>query len=180
MSTFPETNKGPVRVVFQDEARFGRMQDARRCWVPEGVRAIIKHQEVREYTYAYTALCPENGKSVSLLLPLVNSDLMNLFLEEVSRQWKEYRVVMVLDQASWHLSKELKTFDNIRLVPLPPYSPELNPVEHLWEYVREQHLGNFYWNSMDELEDRLVDIFHDLLSQTDTLRSLALYNWMIL
>ncbi len=87
---------------------------------------------------------------------------------------------MALGQASRHMSGELKTFDNIRLVPLPPHSPELNPAEHLRQHVREQYPGNLYCNSMDELEDRQVDIFHNILSQTDILRALALFNLIIL
>ncbi len=95
-------------------------------------------------------------------------------------RWNGYRIVMTLDQASWRMYRKFKTSGAIRLVPLPPNSPELNPAGRLLEYVREQYPGNCYWNPMNELEDRLVDIFQYLLSQTDPLRSLAFFNSMIL
>lgn len=130
--------------------------------------------------YAYTALCPENGEQVSLLLPLVSIEVMNLFLAELSERWKAFRVVICLDQAGWHISPKLKKFDNISLVPLPPYSPELNPVEHLWEYLREQKLGNFYWKSLDHLEDRLVTIFQEIAHEQNIVQSFSHFHWMFL
>lgn len=140
----------------------------------------MKRQEVREYVYAYSALCPRNGEHVSLILPLVNIDAMNVFLAELSEQWKAFRIVLCLDQAGWHISGKLRSFDNIQLLPIPPYSPELNPVEHLWEYIREQKLGNSYWQNLDHLEDRLVDIFQELSGNPDVIRSFAGFHWSFL
>jgi transposase len=137
----------------------------------------VKRQAVREYTYAYTALCPQNGDTVSLLLPAVNTDMMNLFLRELSAQLHQYRVILLLDQAGWHLSEKLETFDNIRILPFPAYSPELNPVENFWKYVRDL-LGNGFWESMDALENRLVDILHDIKFQPDSIQSLTSYPWL--
>ena len=127
--------------------------------------------------YAYTALCPQNGDTVSLILPAVNTDMMNVFLRELSVQLHQYRVILLLDQAGWHLPGKVDTFDNIRLLPFPAYSPELNPVENFWKYVREK-LGNGFWESMDALENRLVDILHDIKFQPDPIQSLASYPWL--
>lgn len=177
INTFPDTDTRPVRLYAQDEGLFGRIQRVRRCLAPKGVRPTVKRQAVREYTYAYTALCPQNGDTVSLLLPAVNTDMMNRFLRELSAQLHQYRVILLVDQAGWHLSGKLETFDNIRLLPLPAYSPELNPVENFWKYVRDK-LGNGFWESMDDLEDRLVDILHDIKFQPDPIQSLSSYPWL--
>jgi len=88
---------------------------------------------VRQYTYAYAALSAHDGVLDSLILPCVNAATMSLFLAEVARRHPEDFIVMVLDGAGWHHAGDLKVPENMKLVFLPPYSPELNPTEHLWE-----------------------------------------------
>jgi len=85
----------------------------------------------QEYTYAYAAVSVSDGKMDSLILPYVNGDCLQIFPDEVATRHPRNRVIMILDGAGWHRSTELKIPDNIRLVHLPPYSPELNPVEHI-------------------------------------------------
>ena len=87
----------------------------------------------REYVYAYAAVSLSDGKLDTLILPTVNTACMQIFLEEVASRYPEERIVMVLDCAGWHRSVALKVPSNRVLMQLPPYSPELNPVEHLWD-----------------------------------------------
>ena len=87
----------------------------------------------REYVYAYAAVSVSNGKLDTLILPTVNTACMQIFLEEVASRYPEESIVIVLDCAGWHRSTTLKVPSNIVLIHLPPYSPELNPVEHLWD-----------------------------------------------
>lgn len=94
--------------MAQDEGRFGRISDPRRCWAPKGIRPRAPRQIVREYLYAYAAVCPALGQMTSLLLPYANTDMMSLFLEEVAQDFKDYFVVMLVDQAGWHTSNSLK------------------------------------------------------------------------
>jgi hypothetical protein len=93
---------------------------------------------VREYTYVYAAVAPALGQTVSLILPEVSTEMMNLFLKQVSQTFSKHFVVMQVDQAGWHSAKDLVIPENIRLIPQPAYSPELNPVEHIWDKLREK------------------------------------------
>ena len=135
--------------MAEDEGRFGRMSIPRRAWAPPGVRPQAPCQIVREYTHVYAAVAPAEGKMTSLILPCADTEMMNLFLEHVSSTFANYFVVMQVDQAGWHHSKELRIPANIRLIAQPAYSPELNPVEHVWEELREKHLPNLALASLD-------------------------------
>ncbi|KAA6331616.1 hypothetical protein EZS27_019797 [termite gut metagenome] len=91
-----------IKLFFQDEAGFGRIDNLCSCRVPPKGRAIVGNQLIREYTYAYSTVCPETGESFSLIWPYANEDCMDVFMELVSKEFKEYRIIMVMDGASWH------------------------------------------------------------------------------
>jgi transposase len=105
---------------------------------------------------------------------------MKIFMEEFSKQLKAYRVIMVMDGAAWHKSKQLGEFENIRTLYLPPYSPELNPVEHLWEHIRERYLRNSFWLSIEGLEEMLEKILHEICKSLKTVQTLVGFNWAII
>lgn len=147
----------PVLKMAQDEACFGRMSMVRRSWAPKHIRPRVPNQVVREYTYAYAVVAPKEGKMTSLLLPSADTCMMNLFLDHVSRTFSEYFLVIQLDQAGWHHAKELVIPDNIRLIPQPAYSPELNPVEHIWEEIREKAFYNRAFPSLEAVIDTLCN-----------------------
>lgn len=170
----------PVRIMFMDEARFGRISDVRRCWAPPGVRPVGLAQVEREYTYAYAAVTPFDGELVSLVLPGVNAEMMSIFLEETSRRYPDEQVVMIMDQAGWHKAKRLKIPANIVLSWLPPYSPELNPVEHLWDEIREKWFHNRVFKSLEAVETELVQALKYFLRSPTKLKSLTCFSWMIL
>jgi transposase len=119
--------------MFQDEARFGRINDVRRCWAPRPMRPLCQAMLTHEYTYAYASCEPATGTMDALILPQVNTQCMQIFLDTVSARHADDHIVMVMDAAGWHSSKNLVAPSNIRLLALPPYAPELNPVEHLWD-----------------------------------------------
>ena len=103
----PARQGRPVRLMFQDEARFGRISDPRRCWAPPGVRPVVGAQVVRQYTYAFAAVSPHDGTLDSLILPQASGQMMSLFLQEVARRHPEEFVLMVLDGAGWHRATRL-------------------------------------------------------------------------
>ena len=177
---FPEhTSEKPIKLFFQDEGRFGRINSIAKCWVPNGKRAIVGNQTIRQYTYVYTAVCPETGENYSLILPYANTESMNIFLDEISDEFKKYRIILTMDNAAWHDGKDLKKYDNIVPLFLPPYSPELNPVEYIWHYVKDHYkFKNRTFKSMDEVINQLGFAFGELNKNTEVVKSFSLYNWI--
>lgn len=172
------TTGDSLRLMFQDEGRFGRISTPRRCWAPRGVRPKVPSQIVREYTYAYVAVSPHDGVMDSLVLPQVNGQAMSLFLKEVSSRHPDEFILMVLDGAGWHGAGELEVPTNMHLIFLPPYSPELNPVEHVWESVRENRFGNEVFGSMDGVENQLVKALVALENDPAGIASLTGFPWI--
>lgn len=149
------TNAKPIIVFFEDEGRFGRISREMYCWVKKDMVPTVARQMVREYIYAYSAIAPQTGDCFSMIAPYCNTEAMNCFLSQLSTQYVDYRIVLLLDKAGWHISKNLRIADNILLLHLPPYSPELNPVELLWREVRRKHFHNKIFHSLDHVEDTL-------------------------
>lgn len=165
--------------MFQDEARFGRINGPKRCWAPKGTRPTAFCQVVREYTYAYAAVSPLDGVMDSLIIPFVDSEAMSLFLNEVSKRHKDEFIIMFLDGAGWHKSNEVKIPDNIKLEKLPPYSPELNPAEHLWEEIREKWFANTAFKDMNSVEDQLEIALFNLENNPEKVKSTTGFDWII-
>ena len=168
-----------MRLMFQDEARFGRISDCRRAWAPRPVRPLVKAMLTHEYTYAYAAVCPLDGMFDSLVLPNVNSECMQIFLDEIARRYPHENIVMVMDGAGWHRSHSLTLAENLRLLLLPPYSPELNPVEHLWDELREKNFHNRVFDSIGALESHLVDALRRMEETSDVVKSITGWDWII-
>jgi hypothetical protein len=169
-------------VFFEDEARFGRINNLSRCWVPQGKRATVKKQIIREHSYAFCAVCPVEGESYSLISPVCNTASMNELLQGLSTAYSDAEILVFADSAGWHKSKELHCPANIHLELLPPYSPELNPVEHLWDYIREQkNFNNHSFSSLEQMEDHLEQTLKNLHQEQekDYLQSLCTFEWMI-
>jgi transposase len=169
-----------LKVFFEDEARFGRISNSAHCWVPRGARARVKRQMIREHIYSFSAVCPLQGETYSLISPVCNTEAMNELLQGLSNQYQSEQILMFADSAGWHQSKELRLPHNIQLELLPPYSPEFNPVEHLWDYIREQKgFNNYTFESLDQLEDHLLEVLKNLNQEKDYIKSLCTFNWMI-
>ena len=136
-------------------------------------------QIVREYTYLFGATSPHDGVLDTLVLPEVNAEAMSLFLAEVAQRHSQDYILMVLDGAGWHRARELVTPSNMRLVFLPPYSPELNPMEHVWEEIREKWFPNLVFNSLEGVEDRLVQAVLHLESHRQIVASITGFDWVV-
>ena len=168
-----------LRVMFEDEGRFGRITTPRRCWAPSDIRPHVPAQFVREYTHVFCALSPHDGLMDSLILPEVNTEAMSLFLEELARRHPNEAILLVLDGAGWHRARKLRVPANISLLPLPPYSPELNPVEHIWDELREKWFQNLVFNSIKAVEDRLVEALVTLENDNTRVQNLTAFPWII-
>lgn len=170
--------KIPVRLLFQDEGRFGRISDHRRCWAPMFKRPIVGQQVIREFLYAVAAVSPLDGRLASLIMPWVDAETMSIFLSHTAKEFPNDFCLMFLDSAGWHRASELRIPKNMKLLFLPPYSPELNPVEPLWEHLRENYFGNRVFNSLDEVEELLCEALKTLMSQSETVRALTNFDWL--
>jgi len=122
-------------------------------WAKVGTRPRAIRQTQYDYLYVFSAVCPRSGDACGLISPHVNTDVMNAFLGQFSRELPDdAHAVMVLDRAGWHTSTKLKVPANVTLLHLPPKSPELNPVENLWHYLRSHYWSNRLYATWDDLK----------------------------
>ncbi len=146
-----------IRLMFQDEAGFGRISKPRYCWARKGVRPHVPSHYIREYRYAYGAVEPITGDNFFLIMPYCDTSCMNIFLEELSNQCKEDYIILVCDGAVWHKSKGLKIPPNIKIMFIPPYTPEMNPIEQIWKEIRTVGFKNEIFPNLNKVIDRLSD-----------------------
>jgi len=165
--------------MFQDEARFGRISEPKRCGAAPGDPPHVKAQLVREFTYAYSATCPRDGESVSLILPDANTSCMNLHLAEIARRFPGEEVIVVMDGAGWHRSKALPIPVNLHPLRLPPTCPDLNPQENVWKVLREDWFDNLVFSSMKAVEDRLEQALKSMGDRPEKLRTVVAYPWLM-
>jgi len=168
-----------VRLMFQDEARFGRMVRPKRCWAPQPFRPVLRNGYEREFVYVYGAVSPIEGEMDWCLCREMNTLRMGEFLTQVSHAHPNEFIVMVVDGASSHRAKDLVVPENIRLLALPPYAPELNPQEHVWDEVREKEFPNRVFDHLDAVVRQLEQGLPRLANDSQRLRSLTAWPWII-
>src|SRR5437016_1810290 len=143
-----------VEVWFQDEARIGQKNSLTRVWGQTGSPPVAPKDLGFASAYLFGAVCPSAGKAAALIMPICNTAAMNHHLCEISSQVAaDAHAVVILDGASWHNSHGLVVPNNITLLALPPYSPELNPVERIWHYLRSHWLANSVFPSLADIMD---------------------------
>ena len=163
--------------MFQDEAGFGRINKPKYCWCFPGLRPSVPCHHIREYRYAYGAVEPRTGESFFLIMPWCNTECMGLFLRELSNAYPDDRIILACDGAGWHKAKALEIPQNIRLVFLPPATPEMNPIEQVWKEIRKRGFKNEIFRSLDNVVDRLCDVINNL-SKT-SLFSITSRKWIL-
>jgi transposase len=143
---------GVLRVFLMDEARFGQQGTLTNVWAERGSRPTAVKQTKYEWVYLFAAVEPMSGKDVALLAPRADTGIMNTFLRMLSEELGPLdHAVLIMDQAGWHKSKALHVPENITILYLPPYSPELNPIERLWAYLRSHSLANRAYRDYEHL-----------------------------
>jgi len=146
-----------VPVYFQDAARFGTQGTITRVWARKGSRPRAVRQNGREWLYVLMAVCAATGATSALIMPTLNTAVVNLFLEQFSRELAAgVHAVLIWDGAGFHTGGDLVVPSNVSLIRLPPYSPELNPVENLWHYLRSHHWSNRQYEGYKGLEEEAV------------------------
>jgi transposase len=171
-------NKLPIRLMFQDEARFGRMSDPRSCWAPAPLRPLINLALVREFRYEYAAVSPWDGHLDYMTAEKMNTENMSKFLSQISKAHPNDFCIMVLDGASSHKSKDLVIPDNLALILLPPYSPELNPAEQIWNKLRRDYFANRVFDSLDAATEQAERGLSEMAANKMAMHSLANWPWI--
>jgi transposase len=158
-----------------DEARFGTHSKIGHGWFPTGERSVVKVKLGFKNSYIYGAIEPKSGEFFSLLMPKANSDNMNIFLQEMSKHYRDEQITLIMDGAGWHKAKSLIIPSNIKIIHLPPYSPELNPVERMWRYIKSYTIRNKIYDSLESLENSVCDFIGQITN--DLVRELCAVDW---
>ena len=168
-----------IELWFEDEARVGNKGRVCHRWWQRGERPPGLQQLGYKWAYLFTAVRPATGEDVTLVLPTANADAMQVFLDHLAAsRAPDAHLVLVLDGAGWHVSRDLAVPPTISLVVLPPYSPELNPVERVWLYLRERFLSLCLLPSTDAIIDACCEAWMRLVAEQGRLRSLCAYPWI--
>lgn len=163
--------------MFQDEAGFGRINKPKYCWCRQGVRPSVPCHHIREYRYAYGAVEPLTGESFFLILPYCDTIHTNIFLEELSQEYPDDLILLCCDGASWHKSDTLKVPENIELLFIPPYTPEMNPIEQIWKELRKMGFKNEIFSTLEKVVDRLAETICKLTKET--IQSITGRRWIL-
>lgn len=159
---------------FQDEARIGQQGTLTRIWAERGTRPRAARDTRYEWTYIFGAVCPERAETAALVLPYANTAAMNAHLAEIAKTVAQgAHAILVLDGAGWHGSKALCIPENITLLPLPPYAPELNPIENVWAYLRANKLAISVFDSYNDIVDRCCEAWNFFANDPEAVRSIT-------
>lgn len=164
---------------FEDEARFGQQGTLTRVWAERGSRPRAFRQNERESLYLCASVCPTTGERHCCVVPWLNSDVMEAYLNDFASHLDEnVHAIMVLDGAGWHSSPKLNVPKNITLLSLPPNSPELNPAELPWREMRQKYLGNQIFATIEELDRAIVNAWMEVTKNNVKLAELCNFDWI--
>jgi transposase len=169
----------PGEIWFQDEARVGQKGTHAYVWAPVGSRPPMVRDNRHDTAYLFGAICPQRGVGAAVITPAANTECMNLHLKEISTQVTPGAcAALVCDGAGWHQrGGELELPDNIIMVTLPPYSPELNPMENVWAYLRANKLCALVWDNYEAILEACKEAWHFLVNDPDRIRSIGTREW---
>ena len=163
-----------LRVYFQDESRFDQQGTTTNVWAERGSRPTAVRQTEYQYLWVLGAVCPETGHAEGLLSPQLNTKIVNIFLERFSQTIPEgEHAVMIWDGAGFHTSHSLVVPENVTVVQLPPYSPELNPIENLWHYLKSHFWSNRAYANYDALEEAAMTAWRHAVLDEELAKSVC-------
>ena len=168
-----------IALWFQDEARVGQKGRTGHRWWVRGQRPPGIADKRFASAYLFAAVRPATGEDVALVVPHVSTEAMSVFLAEFARTVPaDQHAVMVLDQAGWHGARALRVPDNVTLVPLPPSSPDLNPVERVWLHLRERYLSHRLLADYEAVVDACCAAWNALTAEEGRIRALTAYPYI--
>lgn len=167
-----------IEIWFQDEARIGQKNGLVRQWARRGTRPIQPADQRYESAYLFGAICPVRGVGAGLALPFADTEAMQLHIEEIALHVaKGAHAVLLLDRAGWHITGNLRWPSNITPILLPSRSPELNPVEQIWQFLRANFLSNRVFETYDEIIDAACEAWRKLIALPETITSIGTRQW---
>lgn len=168
-----------MEIWFQDEARIGQKGTHAYVWAAIGSRPVMVRDNRHTSAYLFGAICPDRTVGAAIIMPWVNAEAMSEHLQEISRHVAPgAHAALICDGAGWHQTGgRLRVPANITLVPLPPYSPELNPMENVWRYLRENKLCARIWDSYEAILDACTAAWHFLVNDPERIRSIGTREW---
>jgi transposase len=172
----PDAN---VEVWTMDEHRLGLKPVLRKVWAPSGEQPIAPVNWRYQWLWLYGFVHPESGETYWWILPYVRTDIFNLVLADFAKHFevgKNKQIVLAMDQAGWHTSRELEVPQGIHIILMPSHSPELQPAERLWP-VTNQAIANESFDSLDHLEEALFQRCKVISDDHDLIRGLTYYHW---
>jgi transposase len=161
-------------VWFEDEARFGQKGTLTSVWAQKGTRPTAPKQTAYANLHVLSAACPTTGQAEGLVSPVLNTSVVQTFLDQLSGTIPAgTHVVLVWDGAGYHVARALRVPANLTVVKLPPYSPELNPVERLWLYLRQHHWSNRVYADAEALEEAAVSGWRAVCLDPDKVKTIC-------
>ena len=175
-------NDAPARLTVdpscKDEARVGQQGTLTRVGARRGTRPRAPRDRRYAWAYLFGAVRPERAVGAGLVLPYADTEATGLHLAEIGHHVAPgAHAVVVLDGAGWHAAGDLVVPENLTLLPLPRYSPELNPVENVWEYLRQNKLGLRVWPDYDAIVATCCEAWNWLVAAPDRLASITRREW---
>jgi transposase len=156
----------------------GQKNKITRRWARRGTRPSAPHDQRTKWAYIFGAICPADGKGAGLVMPRCDTHAMAAHLQEISAHVANgAHAVLLADRAGWHMSAKLEIPANITLLPLPPRSPELNPVESVWQFLRDNWLSNRVFGSYDDIVAHCCAAWTKLIEQPWLIMSIGLRDW---
>lgn len=167
-----------MEIWFQDEARVGQQGTLTRVWAKRGTRPRAVRDTRYQWAYIFGAACPARAATAALVLPRADTEAMNLHLAEIARTVAPgAHAALVLDGAGWHGGQGLVVPPNISLITLPPYAPELNPIENVWQYLRANKLAVTVFDDYDDIVDKCCDAWTFFAQDKAAITSITSRNW---
>ncbi len=171
-------HRKPLEIWFQDEARVGQKGSLTRIWAPRGTRPRAIRDHRHDWAYLFGAVCPARAEAAALVLPHADSEAMSLHLSVISAAIaSNAHAVVVTDGAGYHHKAAITIPDNITLITLPPYSPELNPIENVWQYLRQNFLAHRIFDDYDQIVEACASAWNALVATPERLRTITSREW---
>jgi len=169
----------PLEIWWQDEARIGQKGTLTRLWARRGSRPPAPRDTRHSSAYLFGAVCPDRGTGAALVFPRVNAEAMSLHLAKIGKSVRpDAHAIVIFDGAGWHQTgRRLIVPENITLLLFPPYAPELNPTENIWQFLRQNMLSHRVWKTYDAIVDACCTAWNSLIADPQRITSIASREW---